>query len=197
RSITVAFLYFSKKSTTILAAATRAIEVAATTHEAGKSGWRAASSISSERATPATLRFEITDATGLLADSIFKRFLRRGHFGARLGEIVGKADDLAFVGLCDRIVGALADRIVRRNLQLSDVSANHNGALVRGDIPVRHTKTVDVQIAVAEVVVMLVVEGFKRGGLIGLKSRDGPLEHRPPICGRSELRFRKRCRAPG
>src|SRR5262249_32817448 len=185
RSITVAFLYFSKKSTTILAAATRAIEVAATTHEAGKSGWRAASSISSERATPATLRFEITDATGLLADSIFKRFLRRGHFGARLGEIVGKADDLAFVGLCDRIVGALANRIVRRNLQLFDISADHDWALVGGDLPVGQTKAVDVQIAIAEVLVVLVVEGFKRGGLIGFERRDRALEHCPRIRGRS------------
>ena len=54
--------------------------------------------ISSERSTPATLRLETTDAAGLLADSSFERFLRRGHFGARLGEIVGKADDLALRG---------------------------------------------------------------------------------------------------
>ena len=45
---------------------------------------------------PSTLRLEITDAAGLLADSELERFLGRGRLGARLGEIVGKADNLAF-----------------------------------------------------------------------------------------------------
>jgi hypothetical protein len=45
------------------------------------------------------LRLEVTNAAGLLADSGFKRFLRHGRFGARLGEIVSKADDLTFGGL--------------------------------------------------------------------------------------------------
>ena len=43
---------------------------------------------------PSTLRLEITDAAGLLADTDFERFLRRRRFGARLGEIVGKAHNL-------------------------------------------------------------------------------------------------------
>jgi hypothetical protein len=133
-----------------------------------------AGSLSSERST---LRLEITDAAGLLADSGFERFLRRGHFGPRPGEIVSKADDLAFGGLCDRIVGALANRIVRRNLQLFDIGADHDGALVRGDTAVRHTKTIDVQIAIAEVLVFLIVEGFQRGGLV-LPFCVGSLRHR-------------------
>jgi hypothetical protein len=44
----------------------------------------------------------------------------------------------------------------------------------------------------AYVLVFLVVEGFQGGGLVGLDGRDGTLEHRPPICGRCQLRFRKR-----
>jgi hypothetical protein len=44
----------------------------------------------------AELRLEITDAAATLADSEFERFLGRGRLGARLGEIVGKADNLAF-----------------------------------------------------------------------------------------------------
>src|SRR6516162_5152398 len=116
-----------------------------------------------------SLRLEITDATGLLADTDFERFLRRGRFGARLGEMVGKADNLAFGGRCDRVVGALANGIVRRNLQLFDVSADHDRALVGGDISVGQTKAVDVQIAIAEVLVFLVVNGFQRGGLVGLE----------------------------
>jgi hypothetical protein len=41
-----------------------------------------------KRLMPSTLRLEITDAAGRLADSGFERFHRRGRFGARLGEIV-------------------------------------------------------------------------------------------------------------
>src|SRR5262249_26368883 len=143
-----------------------------------------------------SLRLEITDAAGLLADTDFERFLRRGRFGARLGKIVSKADNLAFGGLCNRVVSALANGVVRRNLQLFDVSADHDWALVGGDIPVGQTKAVDVQIAIAEVLVFLVVKGFQRGGLVGLESGDGALEHRLPICGRRQLRFRKGRRAP-
>ena len=133
------------------------------------------------RELPSTLRLEITDAAGLLADSGFERLLRRGRLGARLGEIVGKADDLAFGGLCNGVVGALANGIVRGKLQLFDVGADHDWALVGGDIPVGQTKAIDVQIAIAEILVFLVVEGFQRGGLVGFESRDRALEHRPPI----------------
>src|SRR5947209_7234409 len=73
---------------------------------------------SGPRLTPSTLRLEISDAAGLLANSGFERFLGRGHFSARLGEIVGKAHNLAFGRLCNRIVGALANGVVWRNLQV-------------------------------------------------------------------------------
>jgi hypothetical protein len=105
---------------------------------------------------PSTLRLEITDAAGLLADTDFERFLRRQRFGARLREVVGKADNLTFGGLCNRVVGALANGIVRGNLQLFDVGADHDRASVGGDIPVGEAKAVDVQIAIAEVLVLLV-----------------------------------------
>jgi hypothetical protein len=90
-----------------------------------------------------------------------------------LGKIVGKADNLAFGGLCNGVVGALANGIVRRKLQIFDVGADHDWALVGGDIPVGQTKAVDVQIALAEILVFLIVEGFECGGLVGLESRDG------------------------
>ena len=146
---------------------------------------------------PSTLRLEISDAAGLLANSGFERFLGRGHFGARLGEIIGKAHNLAFGRLCNRIVGALANGVVWWNLQVLDIGADHDGALIGGEIPVGQTKAVHVQIAIAEVLVFLVVEGFQRGGLVGLESRDGPLEHRPPICRRRQLLFCKGRCAPG
>ena len=120
---------------------------------------------------PSTLRLEITDAAGLLADTDFERFLRRQRFGARLGEVVGKADNFTFGGLCNRVVGALANGIVRGKLQLFDVGADHDRALVGGDIPVGEAKAVDVQIAIAEVLVLLVVEGFQRRRLVGLECR--------------------------
>jgi hypothetical protein len=47
--------------------------------------------------------------------------------------------------------------------------------LVGGDIPIGQTEAVDVQIAVAEVLVFLVVEGFQCGGLVGLERRDGAM----------------------
>jgi hypothetical protein len=56
---------------------------------------------------------------------------------------------------------------------------------VRGDIPVGQTKAVDVQIAIAEVLVFVVVESFQRGGLVSPESRDGAIEHRLPISGRT------------
>jgi hypothetical protein len=62
-----------------------------------------------------TLRLEITDAAGLLADSRFERFLGDGRFGTRLGKIESKAHDLAFGSFCNRVVGQLADGTVRRN----------------------------------------------------------------------------------
>jgi hypothetical protein len=46
------------------------------------------------------------------------RLIHGGRFGAGLGKIVGKAHDLTLRSLCNRIIGALADRIVRRNFQL-------------------------------------------------------------------------------
>ena len=49
------------------------------------------------------LHLEIIDAAGLLADTDFERFLRRQRFGAWLGEVVGKADNLTFGGLCNRV----------------------------------------------------------------------------------------------
>jgi hypothetical protein len=64
------------------------------------------------------LRLEVADAAGLLADADFEGFLRRRGFGAGFGEIVDEGDDLAFGCLRDRVVGALADGIVRRDLQL-------------------------------------------------------------------------------
>src|SRR4029079_18861649 len=81
------------------------------------------------------LRLEITNATGLLADAGFERFLGGGRFGAGFGKIVGKAHDLTLRSLCSRIIGVLADRIVRRNLQLLDIRADHDGALVGGNMP--------------------------------------------------------------
>ena len=142
-------------------------------------------------------RLEITDAAGLLADTDFERFLRRQRFGARLGEVVSKADNFTFGGLCNRVVGALANGIVRGNLQLFDVGADHDRALVGGDIPVGEAKAVDVQIAIAEVLVLLVVEGFQRRRLVGLECRYRALEDRLPIWGRRQLWFRKARCAPG
>src|SRR5262249_29255040 len=115
------------------------------------------------------LRLEIADAAGLLADADFKRFLRRGGFGARLGEIVSEGDDLPFGGLRDRVISTLADRIVRWNFQLFDVGADQYRALVGGEIPVRQAKAIDIQIEIVEILVFLVVEGFQRRRLIGLQ----------------------------
>jgi hypothetical protein len=83
-----------------------------------------------------TLCLEIADAARLLANADFERFLGRRRLGAWLWEIVGEADDLAFGCFCNRIVGALAAGIVRRNLQLLDVGADHYRALVGGEVAV-------------------------------------------------------------
>ena len=110
---------------------------------------------------------------------------RAGRFGAGLGKVVG--NDLALRSLCNRIIGALADGIVRGNLQFLDVGADHDWALVGGDIPIGQTEAVDVQIAVAEVLVFLVVEGFQCGGLVGLERRDGAIKHRSPSVGDARI----------
>src|SRR4029077_18268517 len=91
---------------------------------------------SGPRLLPSTLALEIRDTAGLLTNSGFERFLGREHFGARLGEIVGKAHNLAFGRLCNRIVGALANWVVWRKLQVLDIGADHDGALIGGEIPV-------------------------------------------------------------
>ena len=75
------------------------------------------------------LCFEIADATRLLANSGFESFFGRGRFGAGLGKVVRKADNLAFSSLGDGVIGMLPHGIVRRKLQLLDVGADH--ALVR------------------------------------------------------------------
>ena len=114
-----------------------------------------------------------------------------------LWEIVGEADDLAFGCFGNRIVSALADRIVRRNLQLFDIGADHYRALVGGEVPVGQAEAIDVQIAIAKVLVLLVVEGFQRGRLVGLEGSDSALQHRLSICGRRQLRLRKAGRTHG
>jgi hypothetical protein len=94
-----------------------------------------------------TLRLKIADAARLPPNADFEGFLGRRRLGAWLWEIVGEADDLAFGCFCNRIVSALADRIVRRNLQFFDIGADHYRALVGGEVPVRRAEAIDVQIA--------------------------------------------------
>ena len=141
------------------------------------------------------LRLEVADAAGLLADADFEGFLRRRGFGAGFGEIVDEGDDLAFGCLRDRVVGALADGIVRRDLQLFDIGADQHRALVGGEIPVRQAEAIDIQIAIPEILVFLVVEGFQRRRLIGLERSDCAIEHRLPVRSRCQLRFREGRRA--
>ena len=69
-----------------------------------------------------------------------------------------------------RIIGVLADRIVRRNLQFLDIRADHHWALVGGNISVGKTEAIDVQIAVAEFLFFSSLNAFNADSSFALRA---------------------------
>ena len=86
----------------------------------------------------------------------------------------------------DHVVGALTDRIFFQ-LQLPDIGADHQRALVGREISIGQAEAEDEKVAVAEVLVFLVVEGLQRRVLVGLERGNGAIEHGPRFLCRGEL----------
>src|ERR1700730_16655308 len=131
--------------------------------------------------------FVIAHAAALAADAGDVGFLGNGFRGARLRETVVHGGHSSFL---DLIKEPLSQRIV---LHLERPHVGTHDARIRmcRELSVGDVETEDVEVAVAELLVLFVIEFGERRGFVALELGHRTIEHRPRLrCGPELLRQR-------
>src|ERR1700730_16410162 len=127
--------------------------------------------------------FVIADAAALAGNPRDIGLLRNRLGGAGLGEIIVDCRNRAFLD----VVEDLLTQGVVLDLQISDIRSHEIGIGMRGKLAVGDVKTKYVEIAVAELLVVLVVEFGERGGFVGLELSHSTIEHGSCLGSGAEL----------
>src|SRR4029077_6781620 len=115
-------------------------------------------------------------AATLVTDACHIGFLWNGLARSGLREVVVLYNNATFRCGFSGVVLSLSKRVARE-FQSTNVDSHHGLICIRRQFSVRHVKTEDIQVAVVEFFVVLVVELAQRRGLVGLDRGNGAVEH--------------------
>src|ERR1700719_2635393 len=120
--------------------------------------------------------FVVADAATLITDACHIGFLWNGLARSGLREVVVLYNNATFRCGFSGVVLSLPKRVALE-FQSTNVDPHHGLICIRRQFSVRHVKAEDIQVAVVELFVVLVVELAQRRGLVGLDRGNGAVEH--------------------
>ena len=130
--------------------------------------------------------FVVADAATLVTDACHIGFLWNGYARSGLREVVVLYGHATFRCGFSGVVLSLPKRVAFE-FQSTNVDPHHGLICIRRQFSVRHVKAEDIQVAVVELFVVLVVELAQRCGLVGLERGNGAIEHGFCFCRRAGL----------
>ena len=118
--------------------------------------------------------FVVADAATLVTDACHIGFLWNGYARSGFREVVVLYGNATFRCGFSGVVLSLPKRVAFE-FQSTNVDPHHGLICIRRQFSVRHVKAEDIQVAVVELFVVLVVELAQRCGLVGLERGNGAI----------------------